>query len=479
MRLRDPKRYPTLRLPARSVASPGLGSSVGEEIELTAGAVAHGGHCVARIENNDAAGQPNPDGGRVVFVRHALPGERVLARITDKGKIWRADAIAVLDNESPYRVPPCWPEAGPNGVGGGELSHVSPAGQRLWKAAVLAEQMRRLAGVDVAKVNPSLAISALTFQPLHHAHPEAPGAEPAANWPEAAGYRTRIDLISNAAGQLGMRQARSHDVVPLTDMPLATDRLREFAAESGIWQQRWPAGSRVTIEAPNRSNPVVLLDGEPLAAHEDTQILREFVRVGDRTYEYQIAPGGFWQVHANAPETLVAAVLAAAGDLEARRVLELYSGSGLFTLPLAVGIGPKGKLITVEGAKAAVESAQRNLAALREQMGKKALPPTEQLAGSVGRTLTRLQMSQPHLRFNLIVVDPPREGLEKGVVEQLATFEADRIIYISCDPAALARDTSRLIQTGYQLINLRAFDLFPHTHHVESIAFFDRIEHML
>ena len=534
--MRDPKRAPALRHSAQEAAawpSQNLGS-----LELTVGGVAHGGHCVARIPDG-------PDAGRVVFVRHALPGEKVLAQITDKGKVWRAAAVEVLDNPSPYRVPADWPE----GVGGGELAHVSPEGQRRWKAAVVAEQMRRLAGVDIAPIAPNLAVSALTLGPLHHApyrhdysadfagsnarHPaqgscsqsqdlpnlrSSLGVEPAASWPVGAGYRTRINLVVDDAGQAGMRQARSHRIVPLSDMPLATDQLREFAQTSGVWQKQWPPGSRLTVIAPNRPAttsgarctstpsvapgtstprfnlreenptrhsagspvgraaqnlevPMLLVDGVPLP--NGPQSLVEQVQVAGRTFKYEVAPTGFWQVHATAPETLVAAVLAAAGDLEAHRVLELYSGAGLFTLPLAAAIGPKGKLVTVEGSKLAVENAQLNLANLAAELGPKVLPKAEQLVGSVDRTLARLQKAQPDLRFNTIIVDPPREGLEKGVVEQLASFEPERIIYISCDPAALARDTSRLAQTGYHLTALRAFNLFPNTHHIESVAVYE------
>src|SRR5690606_33662822 len=116
----------------------------GDVVELEIGPVAHGGHCVARL--TEAGG----GGGRVVFVRHALPGERVRARLTEaasEARYWRAEAIEVLE-ASPDRVPSAWPQAGPGGVGGGELAHVELAAQRRWKGAVLAEQLARLAGVE-------------------------------------------------------------------------------------------------------------------------------------------------------------------------------------------------------------------------------------------------------------------------------------------------------------------------------------------
>ncbi|MFD6134108.1 TRAM domain-containing protein, partial [Isoptericola sp. NPDC060257] len=155
---------------------------VGREVELEIGPVAHGGHCVARLD------------GRVVFVRHTLPGERVRARVTETGsRFWRADAVDVLE-ASPDRVPSAWPEAGPGGVGGGELAHVALPAQRRWKAAVLAEQLQRLARLERDVVVEG-----------------APGDDERGG----LGYRTRVDLVADADGRAGMRRFRSHDVVQI------------------------------------------------------------------------------------------------------------------------------------------------------------------------------------------------------------------------------------------------------------------------
>jgi len=497
MRMRDPRRgvkiggpQPNRRAKAESKSSSASGSGRTAEahasgpvdtLELTIGPVAHGGHCVARIASG-------PEAGRVVFVRHALPGEKVLARITDRGKTWRADAICVLENPSPYRVPSTWPVAGPGGVGGAELAHVNPEGQRLWKAAVVAEQMRRLAGVDLATVAPELAVSALTFRPLRlsngqaGAERERAGGEAVPNWPAGAGYRTRIDLIVGPDGRAGMRQARSHKVVPLTDMPLATPQLRQYAETIGAWTKRWQPGAHLTLVAPMKTDgstpasanaPLLVVDGKQVPRADGSVVLLETVNIGGTSFQYHLAPTGFWQVHARAPQVLGEAVLAAAGPVETKNVLELYAGAGLFTLPLAVEIGSRGKLTTIEGSKVATEFAQQNLSHLKHQIGASALPKTEQLAGSVDRTLTKIKKANPQVRFDLVIADPPREGLEKGVAEQLAGFGPARIVYVSCDPAALARDTGRLAQHGYRLTSLRAFDLFPMTHHVECVAQFD------
>src|SRR5690606_28094450 len=159
----------------------------GDLVELEIGKVAHGGHCVARHE------------GRVVFVRHTLPGERVRVRLTEaapEARFWRGEAVEVLE-ASPDRVPSAWPEAGPGGVGGAELAHVALPAQRAWKAAVVTEQLARLAGVER-----EVEVEA------------APGDE------ERGGlaWRSRIELRTDAEGRAGMTRVRSHEVLPLGSM---------------------------------------------------------------------------------------------------------------------------------------------------------------------------------------------------------------------------------------------------------------------
>ncbi len=192
---------------------------------LRVGPVAHGGHCVARHE------------GRVVFVRHALPGELVRVALTDarpEARFWRADAVEVLEPSSD-RVPSPWPEAGPGGVGGGELGHVALPAQRAWKAAVVAEQLRRIAGLDLA-----VSVEA------------APGEA------DGLGWRTRLELVADAEGRAGMHRYRSHDVLALAAMPLATAEMDVDA----LLARRWPPGSRITAVAPvGGDRPLVLVDG--------------------------------------------------------------------------------------------------------------------------------------------------------------------------------------------------------------------------
>lgn len=409
-------------------------------MELEVGPVAHGGHCVARHD------------GRVVFVRHALPGERVRARVTEDGddaKFWRADAVEVLE-ASPDRVPSVWPEAGPGGVGGGELAHVALPAQRRWKRDVLAEQLRRLAHVDLDEAHPQVEVEGL------------PGDDER----DGLAYRTRIDLVADGTGRAGMHRFRSHDVVALDAMPLATDDVAELAEREKVFTRTWRRGTRIELVAPAGSAPVLLVNGEPWRAGSldrrpnARRSVTERVEIAGREHEYRVAAEGFWQVHRDAPATLAQAVLDGVGDVDGARVLDLYSGAGLFTAPLAAAVGATGSVVAVEGDERAVRDARRNAHGLDH---------VELHHGPVGSVLAADESGA-----DVVVLDPPRVGAGRGVVDAVAARRPSRIVYVACDPAALARDVSYLAGHGYALDSLRAFDLFPHTHHLEAVAVLTR-----
>lgn len=404
-------------------------------VDLEVGAVAHGGHCVARHE------------GRVVFVRHTLPGERVRARLTEAApgaRFWRADAVEVLE-ASPDRVPSAWPEAGPGGVGGGELAHVALPAQRAWKSAVVAEQLRRLAG-DERDVRVEAA----------------PGDD------ERRGlrWRTRVELVADAEGRAGMHRHRSHDVVALRDMPLAV----EDADVSGVLARRWPPGARLTLVAPSGGDrPLLLVDGVPWArGGPDTRptarsSVRETLRRGAAELSWRVAGNGFWQVHRQAPAVLVGAVLEALGPagLAGARVADLYAGAGLFSLPLADAVGDAGGVVAVEGDARAVRDLRRNVHDRAQVQIHRGGVADVLRSGAVGTA-------------DVVVLDPPRVGAGRAVVDGVAALGAERVVLVACDPAALARDVALLGATGYVLREVRAFDLFPMTHHVEAVAVLTR-----
>jgi len=411
---------------------------VGREVELEIGPVAHGGHCVARLD------------GRVVFVRHTLPGERVRARVTETGtRFWRADAVEVLE-ASADRVPSAWPEAGPGGVGGGELAHVALPAQRRWKAAVLTEQLQRLARLDREVVVEA-----------------APGDDERGG----LGYRTRIDLVADGEGRAGMRRFRSHDVVALDGMPLATEAVAALADAEGVWTRRWQPGARLELVAPESgAEPMLLVDDVPWRrGRADTRpnarrAVTETVRVGGAEHGYRVAADGFWQVHRAAPDLLAGTVLDAVGDATGATVLDLYSGAGLFTVPLAAAVGGSGRVIAVEGDTGAVKDARRNA---------HDLPQVELHLGAVERVLGEGDTGGVGVA-DVVVLDPPRTGAGRTVVDAIAERTPGRVVYVACDPAALARDIGYLAGHGYELTSLRGLDLFPMTHHVEAVAVLDR-----
>lgn len=348
-------------------------SRVGERLELDVGPVAHGGHCVARTEDADR---------RVVFVRHALPGERVVAQVTEGtegDRFWRADAVAVLRASPDRTVPPC-PHAGPDLCGGCDFQHVTLAAQRRLKADVVREQLARLAGLDVE----------VTVEPV-------PGDEEGLRW------RTRQRYVPLPDGRKGMRKHRSHEVVEVVDCLIEATRPAEH-------------------------------------------------RVGEHLFE--VAAEGFWQVHPGAPAALVDAVLAALQPGAGERALDLYAGVGLFTRFLLDRVGPTGGVVAVEGDPAAAGAAARNC------------PEAEVVPGDVARVLATAYPDP----VDLVVLDPPRSGAKREVVTQVAARRPRAVAYVACDPAALARDVGYLAENGYRMTSLRAFDLFPMTHHVECVA---------
>lgn len=403
-----------------------------ELVELEVGPVAHGGHCVARLD------------GRVVFVRHSLPGERVRARLTESGEgrsFWRADAVEVLE-PSPDRVPSVWPAAGPGGVGGGELAHVALPAQRAWKSAVLQEQLHRLAHLD-------LEVPVLP----------APGDD------ERGGlaYRTRIDLVADGAGRAGMRRFRSHDVLPLDSMPLATETI----AALGLFERRWSAGARIEAVAPaGGDDPLVLVDGVPFDLRRGRLDPRPNARTSVHEvvggHAYRVSAAGFWQVHRAAPEALVRAVLAGVGDVTGATVADLYAGAGLFTVPLADAVGPTGAVVSVEGDERAVRDARRTL------------HDRPHVALHHGDVATVLGQASDVVHADVVVLDPPRTGAGRAVIEAMTGLRPEKVVYVACDPAALARDIGLLTGAGYRLTRVQGFDLFPHTHHLEAVAVLER-----
>ncbi|WP_154652332.1 TRAM domain-containing protein [Actinomyces timonensis] len=469
------------RRPDRRAGAPGAGKAP-EEMTLVVGPPAHGGHCVARPQ-----GEPN---GRVVFVRHALPGETVRARITAQtSKMWRADAIEVL-TASPDRVEPVWPEAGPGGVGGGELSHVALPAQRTWKRWVLADCLRRIGGPEVADAVRALPSSTppggVPVEPMPSEAAAEASEDPQTRALAGTGTRTRIELAIGEGGAPGMHVFRSAEILPVRDLPLAVPAIRDLGLTTrDSWRACLARARHVEAVAPSASAPVVIVDGKVLSAagrpmsrqRVDESVDASGLGLGE--LRYAVRADAFWQIHRDAPRVLVEAVARGAlGDEAAApgaagaerrggpRVLELYSGSGLLTLPLALLAG---EVISLEGSERAVRDADRNLRpapSARLMAGRVTAASVAELGRSFG--LGRDQGA------DVVVLDPPRQGAGKDVVEAIVEVGPERVVLVACDPAALARDLGSLLRGGYRLEGLRALDMFPHTHHFETIAVLHR-----
>ena len=444
------------------------------EITLAVGAPAHGGHCVARPVDDP--------GGRVIFVRHSLPGEIVRARLTEMtSRTWRADAVEILQ-ASPDRVDSVWPEAGPAGVGGGELAHVALDAQRTWKRWVLADCLRRIGGQEVADTVASLPEAASgAAVPVEPMPTDAEAqASTSARRRALAGTatRTRVSLTVTDDGEPGMHAFRSGMVLPLRRLPLAVAAITEIGLlERPRWRAHYRPGMRIEAVAPSGGEPAVLLDDRLLTAQARSTGRRRVQEVVDASalglgeLTYSVHAEGFWQVHVDAPRVLVERVVRAAlgEDLDraaGSRVLELYSGAGLFTLPLAALVGGAGQVLSLEGDEQAVRDARRTLhdhPAARLAAGRVSPRSVRELAGSFTGD-----------RPDVVVIDPPRQGAGREVIEAVAALGAERIVLVACDPAALARDLGTLLHAGYVLSSLSALDMFPHTHHFETIAVLDR-----
>lgn len=402
-------------------------SLVGEEWELEVGPIAHGGHCVARHE------------GQVVFVRHALPGERVRARVTE-GRVGdrfvRADAIEVV-TASPHRVERPCPYAVPGGCGGCDFQHVAVPHQRELKAAVVREQFARIAGLDVD----------VTVQPV-------PGDRAGLRW------RTRVEFAVDGAGRAGLREHRSRRVVPVDDCLIATDAV----IASGVLDTDWTGVDAVeVVDAAHPDEPVlvpVTNDGRAGGVRAgDGGLVGELARDGDWVGEYVVPARGFWQVHPGAATTLLTRVVHHLGVEPGDRVLDLYAGSGLFTMRLGELVGPTGAVLGVEGDEGAVRCGLQNT---------EGLPTVEWRRNRVDRELESLVAQG--VVADLAVLDPPRTGAGPRTVDALAAMTPRRVVYVACDPAALARDVKAFLAHGYRMTHLEAWDAFPMTHHVECLA---------
>jgi len=391
----------------------------GDLVQVTIEKVAHGGHFIARHD------------GAVIFVRHAIPGEKCTIQITSTGSSFnRADVVSV-EAPSEFRVQAPCSFAHRNGCGGCDFQHISVEHQRTLKSDVIAEQFSRIAKMDrrveVEKVG------------------------------ESTHWRTRAIATTDRNGKLGFYKSRSHSIAPVTDCMICVDGMnfneiasRDLKGDIRVEISASNTGERSIALAPARGEEKARLTEGPAVLHEN---------VLGRSLE--VSQESFWQSHKKAPEVLTQAVLEFAQLKSGEHVLDLYGGVGLFSAAILEAVGSTGHVDLIEGSKVATADAGRNFAAFSN---------ITIATGDVAKLLPRITAA------DVVVLDPPRDGAGKEAVAHIARLAPRAIVYVACDPAALARDTAYLADHSYSLVKVRAFDLFPMTHHIECVALYARAE---
>ncbi len=403
-------------------------------LELEVGSIAAGGGCVARAAD-----------GKVVFVRHSLPGERVRAQVTSSTASYlRADAVEIL-TPSPDRVESPCPHAGPGRCGGCDFQHVEIGAQRRLKAFRIAEQLGRLADLDLAV-----------------------DVEPVPGDANGLGYRSRVRVAVDGRGAVGFRRHRSHRMEYVHECPIASPAVTATGALDTLWPGATelevatgtdPAEAVISVTPRGRTAPRLPDLGTGVVVGGKVRHPPGVVHATVDGRSYRISPGVFWQVHTGAAAVLLAAVLGLAGHCEGASVVDLYAGAGLFSVPLADAVGPSGSVLAVERARGACADARHNGATF---------PNLRVLEGEVTPALVDSALGRP----DIVVLDPAREGAGTAVMRALAAHSTTvrTVIYVSCDPSSFGRDIRVLLDEGWRVTGLRAFDIFPMTEHVEIVA---------
>jgi tRNA/tmRNA/rRNA uracil-C5-methylase (TrmA/RlmC/RlmD family) len=391
---------------------------IGQILRVEIEKVAHGGHFIARHE------------GAVIFVRHAIPGEIVEVEITGLDKSFaRADVIAVLEPSSARREAPCRLSGM---CGGCDFQHIDPQRQRELKSDVIAEQFARIAKMEI-----NVEVEEVS-SPLH--------------------WRTRFAASTNSRGVAGFKAQRSNEVIPVSTCPVLIPEIDfstlpiESIGENKRIEVALSNGGERTVAVMDARSDRTSQRATPKIVEGKKELIYSVSK-----FKYQVSQESFWQSNINAPQTLVDAVLGFADLSAGDHLLDLYGGVGLFTGAALALIGDEGRVDIVEGSAAATKDARHNFARY---------PQVHIHTGDVARQIRKFNEA------DVIVLDPPRTGAGKSVIENCAAMGARAIIYVACDPAALARDTVYLDEAGYHLEDIRAFDLFPMTHHIESIALY-------
>ena len=387
---------------------------------MTVGAPANGGSCVARHD------------GRVVFVRYALPGERVRVRVTaDRGSYWHAETIEVIE-PSDDRIASLCQIAGVDGAGCCDLAFVDPAAGRALKAEVVSNQLARLGNYQWSDA----------VAPVSTAGP--------------TGWRTRIRLDVGADGRAGFHRYHSDElVVDLNCGQLPAEMI------DGLTDVAWSPGAHLHV--------VIDDDGQRHVARTVRHGRRNATDVVEGSYQgvqragrhtWQVPVTAFWQAHRDAARTYSDLVGDWARPDPGMTAWDLYGGAGVFAAVLGDAVGESGQVVSVDSSRAATRSARATLADL---------PQVNVITDSVRRALTAQRTGA-----DVAVLDPPRGGAGREVIDLLAAAEVPRIVHIGCEAASFARDVGLYQRHGYAVDKISVFDSFPLTHHIECVALLTR-----
>jgi 23S rRNA (uracil1939-C5)-methyltransferase len=414
----------------------------GDVFELDLTVMAHGGSAIGRHE------------GRTIFVPYAIPGERITARITqDKGRFAYAEGVTLLDG-SEWRVYPRCPHFGPGRCGGCQWQHIDYPAQLEFKRLVVADQMARIGGFQDVIVQPTIAS------------------------PDPWQYRSHITFHITAKGQPGFIATDDQHTIPIEECHIIRPELLELFDSLDLESLQEANLSRVRLQIGTEAeDPLVILsthDDEVPSVEIDLPVSVSFLsedevpqaligtgcvhyRIKDRLF--RVTAGSFFQVNLPQAETLVDLVLSGLDLQGHEQVLDLYSGVGLFSTFLAERAS---LLTTIEGYPPAVDDADFNLRDFEN---------VSLIEGAVEGGLAQLEDSAS---FDAAVIDPPRVGMEPEALTALADLAPQKIVYVSCDPATLARDAKRLAARNYRLLSVQPVDMFPQTYHIETVALFAR-----
>lgn len=378
----------------------------GDQLEVDITSIAHGGHCIARYD------------GRVIFVRHAIPGERVIVEISDVTKSFaRGNCISVI-KASKHRVSPPCSFARFDGCGGCDFQHIDPSYQRELKSEIIKEQFSRLAkieiDVEVEEVKPNL------------------------HW------RSRMEFTVSANGKVGLYASRSNQIVEIDKCLIAHEDINI----EKINQAKLPKSKRIDVAITSKGQSAVVIEGR-----ENLGLIEE--QVDD--INFSLNPITFWQSHRMAPTVLSQVVRDYVQAGPADHIFDLYGGAGLFSAALLSQLGVAGRITLIESDENAIIDARRNFALE---------PRVEIVEAKVEASLKKYRAA------SVVLLDPPRAGAGERVISSIASLTPRTIVYVACDPASLARDSAYLAVQGYKLDQIRAFDLFPMTAHMEIVARF-------